>query len=68
MFALMWAAGKVSQHGKSLTINMVFVFLVAAIVCFILACNVIKQWAKPFWIPLGLAFFALACLVQFCYA
>jgi len=60
-------AARVAAHGQTFSFNMVFVFLVLAIACFILACGVVKQWVKSFWIPLGLAFFAAACLVEFCF-
>jgi hypothetical protein len=49
---------------KSVTIDLVFCLLVAAVVLFVLATGVVKQWVKPWLIPIGLASFAAAVLVE----
>jgi hypothetical protein len=50
---------------KHETIDVVFVCFVIAIALFVLGTGVVRQWTKGWMVPLGLAFMALALLVQF---
>jgi hypothetical protein len=49
---------------KQLTLDLVFVLLAAAVVLCVLAAGVVKQWTKSWMIPIGLACFAMATLVE----